>query len=39
MIKELEKARNNLSQKNDTIPASSFVVHHDHSRETPLSLT
>jgi hypothetical protein len=39
MIKELEKARNNLLQKNGTSPASSFVVHHDHSRETPLSLT
>jgi hypothetical protein len=38
VVRELEKARCNLSNKNDNISSSSFVVHHDHGRQTPLSL-
>jgi hypothetical protein len=38
VLKELEVATNNLSQKNEKVPESSFVLHHDHGKQTPLCL-
>jgi hypothetical protein len=39
LLRELEKARANLSQKNMSVAESSFVIHHDHGKQTPLNLT
>jgi hypothetical protein len=39
LLRELEKARANLNQKNMPVPDSSFVIHHDHCKQTPLNLT
>jgi hypothetical protein len=39
VLKELEVARNNMAQKNEKLHDSSFVLHHDHSKQTPLCLT